>query len=104
MAVEKRIPSRVSNLHDTEANWNTKTEFVPNNGEIIIYDEDDTHDYKRMKVGDGIKTVVNLDFATVSEAEFNQKMIEIQTQITNGNLQISTEQPAFACTWFRVNS
>ena len=32
------------------------------NGEIIIYDEDDNYDYKRIKIGNGIDNVNDLDF------------------------------------------
>jgi hypothetical protein len=32
------------------------------NGEIIIYDEDDNHDYKRIKIGNGTDNVNDLDF------------------------------------------
>ena len=38
--------------------------FIPKNGEIIVYDADETHLRPRIKIGDGIKTVGNLDFIT----------------------------------------
>ena len=56
---EKMINGRIINKHDIEANWLKAENFIPKNGEIIIYDIDDNHDYTRMKIGDG-KTVVNL--------------------------------------------
>lgn len=54
---------RIINTHDTEFNWDLCTTFIPKAGEIIIYDIDDNHVYERFKIGDGIKTVVELPFA-----------------------------------------
>lgn len=31
-------------------------------GEIIIYDIDDTHNYERIKIGDGVSVVTELPF------------------------------------------
>lgn len=49
------------------------------NGEIIIYDEDDNHNYKRIKVGNGTDNVNDLDFVvnkedipTQVQADWNQ--------------------------------
>ena len=56
---EKTINGRIINKHDIEANWLKAENFVPKNGEIIIYDIDDSYDYTRIKIGDGT-TVVNL--------------------------------------------
>ena len=54
--------TRIQNKHDIEANWILKTDFIPLQGELIIYDEDDNYDYKRLKVGDGVTNVNNLKF------------------------------------------
>lgn len=53
---------RIINTHDTEANWNLCTTFIPKAGEILVYDVDESHDYERFKIGDGIKTIVDLPF------------------------------------------
>ena len=37
------------------------------NGEIIIYDEDDNYDYKRIKIGNGTDNVNDLDFVINKE-------------------------------------
>lgn len=37
------------------------------NGEIIIYDEDDNYDYKRIKIGNGTDNVNDLDFIVNKE-------------------------------------
>lgn len=60
--MNKQLNGRLQNKHDTEANWLKATNFIPMIGEIIVYDIDETHDYERMKVGDGINTVTNLPF------------------------------------------
>lgn len=49
------------NKHDTEANW-SKSNLVPLNGEIIIFEADDNTPYPRFKVGDGETNINNLPF------------------------------------------
>jgi hypothetical protein len=59
------LSTRIQHKHDTEANWkiaDEKSAFTPLAGELIIYDKDDTYDYKRFKFGDGSTTVDNLPF------------------------------------------
>lgn len=51
MSIQKNIKSRVILKHDTEANWRLATNFRPLNGEIIIYDPDETHPLVRYKRG-----------------------------------------------------
>lgn len=58
---EKTLKTRVQQKIDTEANWDKAT-FESKRGEIYFYDKDSEHDYVRMKVGDGKKTVGKLDF------------------------------------------
>lgn len=50
--------------HDTEENWLKAKNFIPLAGEIILYDPDNTHDYTRQKIGDGIHNVNDLKFIT----------------------------------------
>lgn len=76
---EKTLKTRIIQKHDTEANWLLATNFTPMNGEIIIYDEDDNHDYKRIKIGNGTDNVNDLDFIvnkedipTQIQADWNQ--------------------------------
>lgn len=59
---EKTIKSRVINKHDTAANW-AKANFIPQQGEIIVYDKDSTYNYERFKIGDGVTNVNALPFA-----------------------------------------
>lgn len=60
---QKTFNSRIINKHDTEANWLKATNFIPRQGEIIIYDTDSTHSYERFKIGDGVTVVSSLPFA-----------------------------------------
>lgn len=60
--VNKEFDTRIINKHDTEKNWSKVQNFVPKQGEIIIYDADESHDHERFKIGDGISTVNNLPF------------------------------------------
>lgn len=66
---EKTIKTRIQSKHETEANWNKATNFVPLKGEIIIYDPDTTYDYPRIKVGDGKTNVISLKFVTEGVAK-----------------------------------
>lgn len=59
---EKQINGRIVHKHDTEANWNKAVNFIPKQGEIIIYDIDSLHNYERIKIGDGTTKVINLSF------------------------------------------
>lgn len=59
---EKNIKSRIVHKHDTELNWNKATNFIPKQGEIIVYDIDSNHSYERIKIGDGVTNVNNLPF------------------------------------------
>lgn len=56
------LNARLQQLSDIEENWNKKVTFVPKAGELVIYLPDSNHDSARLKIGDGIKTVVNLSF------------------------------------------
>lgn len=48
---------RLVQKHDTEANWKKATNFIPLKGEIILYD-----DLRKIKIGDGITKVNELEF------------------------------------------
>ena len=61
---EKRIYGRAIQKHDVEANWLKAINFIPLQGEIIVYDIDDNYDHERLKVGDGKTTVSALPFAS----------------------------------------
>lgn len=58
----KNIKARIQHLHKTEAEWNLKTDFIPNPGELIIYDADSNNLKPRLKLGDGKTKLKNLPF------------------------------------------
>ena len=60
--MEKRLKTRVQHKIDIEENWNNAINFIPLKGEIIIYDVDANNKNKRIKIGDGVKNVIDLDF------------------------------------------
>lgn len=60
---EKNLNARIVHKHDSEANWNKAVNFIPKQGEIIIYDIDATHTYERIKIGDGTTKVTALPFS-----------------------------------------
>lgn len=55
---------RIVHKHDIEENWLKATNFIPKQGELIIYDVDDKYNYERMKIGDGISLVNDLPFGS----------------------------------------
>ena len=62
---EKTIKSRIVHKHDSETNWSRATNFVPKQGELIIYDTDTNHSYVRVKIGDGTTNVSLLPFLDI---------------------------------------
>lgn len=56
------MKARVCNLHKTEAEWAKLNTLIPEAGELIVYDPDDKHNYARIKIGDGKKSLKDLDF------------------------------------------
>lgn len=70
MATEKKINSRIQQKHDVAANWAKAINFIPQKGEIIIYDAEynasgSETQAVRFKIGDGARTVNNLPFALI---------------------------------------
>ena len=73
------IKTRIQLKSDTEANWSKagpkegSNGFVPLSGELIVYTADATHPFSRLKVGDGVTTVINLPF--IDSNTMNEIMI-----------------------------
>ena len=64
------MATRISQLHKTEAGWIETQEslqaqnktFVPEAGELIIYDPDTNYPYARLKIGDGVTPLQDLPY------------------------------------------
>ena len=54
---EKTVNTRIQFKHDIESNWLKVEDFIPKNGEVIIYDAEDSHTRSRMKIGNGYTNV-----------------------------------------------
>ena len=59
----KSFNTRIINKHDIAKNWELAVNFVPEKGELIVYDIDENYSYERFKIGDGVKNVNALPFA-----------------------------------------
>lgn len=70
---------RIVSTHDTEEKWNKVPNFVPNKGEIIVYDIDGNFSYERFKIGDGSRTISELPFTA-------EKAIESMFTISNNTI------------------
>ena len=60
---EQIFNTRIVHKHDIEANWNKAMNFIPKQGELIVYDIDENYNYERFKIGDGFSNVKDLPFA-----------------------------------------
>ena len=78
-------------FHATEAEW-LVSDYVPKQGEIIIYDADAKTSYPRYKTGDGVTQASELQFSLVTQKEFEI----FQNQLSSAGLlkrEIVTERP-----------
>lgn len=57
----KQIKGKVVFKHETEADW-LLSSYVPDDGEKVLYDPDETYNYTRVKYGDGKNIVKDLPF------------------------------------------
>ena len=64
---EKMINTRIINKHAVESDWLKAVNFIPKQGELIVYDIDSTYSYERFKIGDGITVISSLPFAMATE-------------------------------------
>lgn len=85
--LENRLYTRIIQKHDTEERWLLTTDFIPNAGEVIIYDVDTNYNYVRMKVGDGIHNVNDLPFVDVAAIQEAKMYTDtaISTSVANWN-------------------
>ena len=78
---EKRVKGKAIPKHETEADW-LQSAYIPEQGEIVVYDADATHTKARQKIGDGIKTVKDLPFSGV-DLEEAQDLIVPRMRLTD---------------------
>jgi hypothetical protein len=83
----KHLLGRIIHKHDTEENWDKATGFIPQQGEIIVYDIDTTHEHERFKIGDGKTSVNNLPFQVdISDFEdYKVKQSKVVDPSANGS-------------------
>ena len=91
------IKTRIQLKNDTEENWNKATNFVPKQGELIIYSTDAAHPFPRLKTGDGRTSVINLPFIGLIQS-FNSRSAFPQAG-NIGNLYLDTgTNNLYSCT------
>ena len=90
---EKMFNTRIIHKHDIEANWNKAVNFIPMQGEIIVYDIDETYNYERVKIGDGTTKINDLPFIDI-QADWNQSDSTRTDFIKNKPVEM-TEDDAF---------
>ena len=57
------LNTRIKQKHDIAENWGKATNFIPQNGELIVYDADNDNPSPRFKVGNGVDKVNDLPFS-----------------------------------------
>ena len=83
---EKNLNARIVHKHDTEANWLKAVNFIPKQGELIVYDVDATYNYERIKIGDGATLVSALPFVDDAVKDI---IDEVSSDITNMGTQLN---------------
>ena len=99
---EKIVTSRIINKHDVERNWNSSS-FIPQKGELIVYDVDSNHAYERFKIGDGVNAVPNLPWSSsqiqsMIALEDNQDQNDCTPSYTGESITYYTNSNALALT------
>ena len=91
----KQINSRLQQKHDIEVNWNKAVNFIPLLGELILYDPDETYNYTRFKVGDGIKVIKDLPFVMIDAMQVMHSTDTLASLLNMYMLQIDYDLLAF---------
>jgi hypothetical protein len=116
--MSKNIKTRIQNKHDLEVNWLLAENFVPLQGELIVYDIEVDADgavltktvdgatvpalpegrtepycYERIKIGDGVHAVNDLPFiADLSEHALKSEIPVKLSQLENDSKYITLEE------------
>ena len=94
---EKMLNTRIQQKHDIEVNWLKAVNFIPKIGEIIVYDPDESHAAARVKIGDGVKTVIELAF--IDDAVMNELHVVAKTGSWNDLEDKPFYEEGFEITW-----
>ena len=101
-----KLVTRIQQLRGNEAEWDQK-DFTPLEGEIIVYNTDETHVSPRLKIGDGVNLVNNLPFTidynepisglsvdgtTVTYIKGDGSVHCFETQETNTTYSLATDE------------
>lgn len=107
---EKTLKTRIVHKHDTQENWIKAENFIPKQGEIIVYDRDDTYTYERFKIGDGETNVNDLPFVASPEIMpkislsgsniFTDDLITNKVDLSGATLTFDTSA-SYDDTWLR---
>lgn len=89
---EKNMNVRVIQKHDTASAWANATGFIPKQGELIVYEADETTPYPRFKVGNGTANVSALPFSDAKYVLDN----ELGAYVTVASAQTITGQKTFS--------
>lgn len=89
MATEKTLKARLKMKHGKASEWALATKFTPLEGEIIVYDVDETYTSPRFKVGDGTTNVNNLKFVNQDELAKITTLGDDLLAVKNGYLPLS---------------
>ena len=96
----KEFKTRIKSKHDTTANWDNSTGFIPLAGEIIIYDDYQTFTYENngetitinipgIKIGSGNAYVQDLAFV---DEDTRRKLLE---HISNQEMHVTLGEKTF---------
>lgn len=98
------MDARIKIKHDTTANWNRASSFIPLAGELIVYDDYETKTYlveengsviqktvyiPNIKIGTGNSYVQDLAFV---DAVTRERLLE---HINNQNIHVTTQEKEF---------
>lgn len=81
------MKARISQLHNTELGWQRYNDFIPEAGELIIYDSDDNYAYPRLKIGDGKTNLKNLTFLIDNVVEAYVQNLQRDVYIDGGRIR-----------------
>lgn len=85
---EVELKVRLVHAHDTQAEWDKVSNFIPRAGEVIIFDPDGGYEYSRCKIGDGVTTLDKLPY--VNTPVFVGTYQEYENAYNNGQIVVGT--------------